>query len=437
MVALSEFIRPECRETGAESLDVFLGHYIGELAANDYQKTGVLFIEGLPASGKTTITDLTLDYLSQYTPCNVIHIHWDAIENDVRRPEYADELAKALELFPYSSSYDDQIKLMHEYRALPAELKPKANEPDIPQFLRIVNNLLELRVADELRYADLDNHQHPTILVVEKPNGAAIKEAGEWISRKEYGSDDCERLSNCMPPYTFIPRDSFYVGAIECVASSWVRKGLALYRDLINNAHTLQDANAIQGIFSYDPFVNDSEWQHAKGGGSLKMVQAAEQKQQELVYDLAEQGLLDIEPILQDVINHRRFYCNFLRFRETNPRDELPKEWIEEYLVLSRIIDEAGDIFPHLWWRSFHTTTIVDDDHLLAFIDEVGRVAGGSCIHANSIGEQEGLLCHRESKSAVMLQPDACIFIVDDPDVPKINSSDQSLLFDMREKLLI
>jgi hypothetical protein len=260
----------------------------GEKSLKDI-KVPIVIEEGPPLSAKTfTMREIIHPYIpARFEGAGVKirhqHLHWDTIEEDLT---------------------DAKI------------IQPKPREPFEPKDLRTVGTFLNLLIAQAIRkdnivpmkdienalrtkdivYADSDetddvvkekvlNTYHKlvdkyglvhnplsphTFITVDKPGATGI---GNYVV-KEYSNNTVPDLLNQKGPFEGASRNDFYLGTIGLVGGPSMDQ-LLEYREGINTAQTLNEANLVRERFGFSPFTSEENWQTTKGGGSRAQTKKA------------------------------------------------------------------------------------------------------------------------------------------------------------------
>lgn len=240
-----------------------------------------IVISGVPGRGKSFITTRLFWYFEavgqeleeEGIDIRLIRYNWDETEDQLR--DLPKEERSYLEDIINSVDYSEEFKKRVRHVVLvaddPYNKKPIPGEPDTDEFLEAVGTLLEIKVA-----RDMQEGKKCTVILIDKPGGAAVRLSDSWYTVREYNDQIINRIADVQDSFSDIPREKICLTAIGCTAGAIERELLVPYRDFITYAKTLEEANRINVIYGLPLFESEDEWRSLPKGGSEKVVRKAE-----------------------------------------------------------------------------------------------------------------------------------------------------------------
>lgn len=305
---LREIQKVFCIERGVENVGIVMHHMTrfaidqvkqgesGEMDPKD-SKVPIIIEEGPPLSAKTfTMREVIHPYIQarfERAGVNIKHqhLHWDTIEEDLtdagiiqpkpREPFAPKELRTVGTFLNLLIAHALRKNNTLPVRDIEEALRKKdiihadAQETDTDLKEKVLNTFSKLVDKYELGH---DPHNPFTFLTVDKPGATGI---GDYVI-KEYSNNTIPNLLHQKGSFADLTRDRFHLGAIGLIGGSSMDQ-LLEYREGINTAQTLQEANQIRSTFGFSPFTDEETWRATKGGGSRAQTEKALSQSYELV----------------------------------------------------------------------------------------------------------------------------------------------------------
>lgn len=251
-------------------------------------KTFILFVEGLPNSGK----DFTSDRF-------II----PAIEAHLKRLRLKNENIPSLDV----SSWDDTQARLRKMGMFTSAL----DEPSEPGELYMtrtkleeeIRNIIDRKYSPNRRNRKIPKDKGCRVLLVKNLTGTALKTDEDWSSDPEkiYGDMISDFLDNTRFSSHFegLNRDDLVISRIALESGPWSLIWQH-YRWATNHTKTIATADKINKIFHLPPFASQEEYEtfKSRGGGNIKTIEKALEKA-----ELANMNLPNIEEILSREIS--------------------------------------------------------------------------------------------------------------------------------------
>lgn len=340
---LARYEQPDFIHVGSanllECVDQFMGRFT--LQAREVEsgrKSPILvFVEGNPGNGKSTAARLiqaeVRNRQQRLRPfgikSNFLLLNWDAAEDDLRDETYVDQLRKRATsgrmLAPQYRELIDRIDTLE---------MPTSGLPYSPEFLDTVRMDLQLRLIEELR-ENKDN----TVIVIDQPGGTALKEKGQWQVARPYAAG----MKDALPDKS-LSRRSFILVNVGIVGGPVQMEIFNLYREAINLAESLEQANEANYSFRRPLFRDEHEWRRQQGGGSLQQIKEAQSSSFTLLETLLSTKSTDIPDYVYGAFNRTSQPHKILRAMPRNVREttEEALEILEDPEVVYRTAQNLG-----------------------------------------------------------------------------------------------
>lgn len=248
-------------------------------------KVGIIHIEGLPSSIKTSNARAVKKHLEAYgarlleqgvidLPLNIYMFNWDQFENELRDPKYNHKLTDFMAEGSLAKEYGEVYYGALEAQKIQEALAPGA--PDDNIFLALTGRYMTLSIYQAL--VAFQEYRGPTIFIVDKPAGTGyISQFSKYITR-DYSLTMLSDVAKLCDEHG-IDKNRYGLFYSGWVSSVGVYVFLALQRAILQKTENIHEANEMREKLGLPKFPTQQKWLNerklARGGGTYWQVEFA------------------------------------------------------------------------------------------------------------------------------------------------------------------